>query len=78
MGDTDIASRVALLCKLTSEEFVEFGTENTVSDELPLLADLRVRHLKGYQSVNAREQIDQRDGKSSSRRYGTTENSDLL
>ena len=45
MCDTDITSRVAFLCKLASEELVKLGTEDTVSDELPLLADLRSRHL---------------------------------
>lgn len=32
--DTDLASRVSLLGKLTSEELVELGGENTVSDKL--------------------------------------------
>ena len=42
MGDTDVTSRVAFLGKLTSEELVELSAEDTVSDELPLLADLSV------------------------------------
>ena len=42
MCHTDIATRVTLLRELTGEEVVEFGTEDTVSDELPLLADLSV------------------------------------
>ena len=43
---TDIATRVALLRKLAGEEIVEFGAEDTVSDELALLADL-ARHFSG-------------------------------
>ena len=37
---TDIAARVTLLGQLASEEIVELGLEDTVSDELALLADL--------------------------------------
>ena len=44
MCHTDIATRVTLLRKLTGEEIVEFGTEDTVSDELALFADL-ARHF---------------------------------
>ena len=40
MGDTDITSRVTFLSKFTSEELVQFSTEDTVCDELALLADL--------------------------------------
>lgn len=40
MGDANIASRVTLLSEFASEEFVKFGAENTVSDELALFADL--------------------------------------
>lgn len=40
VGDTNIAARVTLLRKLTGEEIVQLGAENTVSDKLALLADL--------------------------------------
>jgi hypothetical protein len=40
MCDTDVATRVAFLGKLTSKKFVQFGTEDTIRDELSLLADL--------------------------------------
>ena len=40
MCDTDVATRVALLGKLTGEKFVQFGAEDTICDELSLLADL--------------------------------------
>lgn len=40
MGYTNITSRVSLLRELSSEEFVEFGAEDTVGHELALLADL--------------------------------------
>ena len=40
MGDTDVAARVALLRELAGEEIVQLGAEDTVSDELALLADL--------------------------------------
>jgi hypothetical protein len=40
VGDTDITSRVTLLRKFASEEFVEFSAEYTVSYELALFADL--------------------------------------
>ena len=46
VGNTDIATRVALLRKLAGEEIIEFGAEDTVSDELALLADL-ARHFSG-------------------------------
>ena len=46
MGHTDIATRVALLRELTGEEVVQLGAEDTVSDELALLADLG-GHLDG-------------------------------
>ena len=37
---TDITARVTLLGKLTSQEIVEFGPEDTVGDELALLANV--------------------------------------
>ena len=40
MGDADVAARVTLLGKLAGEELVEFSTEDTIGDELSLLADL--------------------------------------
>ena len=40
MGDTDVAARIALLRQLAGEEVVQLGAEDTVSDELALLADL--------------------------------------
>ena len=43
---TDIAARVTLLRELTGEEVVQLGAEDTVSDELALLADLG-GHLDG-------------------------------
>ena len=46
MGDTDVATRVTLLRELTGEEVVQLGAEDTVSDELALLADLG-GHLDG-------------------------------
>ena len=42
----DITARVTLLGELASQEIVEFGLEDTVSDELALLADL-AGHLEG-------------------------------
>ncbi len=46
VGDTDVAARVALLGKLAGEEIVQLGAEDTVSDELALLADL-AGHFEG-------------------------------
>ena len=40
MCDTDVASRVAFLGKLTGEKFVQFSAEDTIRDKLSLLADL--------------------------------------
>ena len=40
VGYTDIATRVTLLSEFAGEEFIEFGTENTISYELSLLTDL--------------------------------------
>jgi len=40
VGYTDIATRVALLSEFAGEEFIEFGTENTISYELSLFTDL--------------------------------------
>jgi hypothetical protein len=45
MRYTNVTTRVTLLSQFTSEEFIEFSTENTISDELPLFADLG-RHLR--------------------------------
>jgi hypothetical protein len=39
MCDTDVATRVAFLGKLTGEKFVQFGAEDAIRDELSLLAD---------------------------------------
>ena len=44
VGHTDIATRVALLSKLASEEFVELGAEDTVGHKLSFFADLS-RHF---------------------------------
>ena len=46
VGDTDITARVTLLGELAGEELVEFSAEDTVGDELSLLADLS-RHFGG-------------------------------
>jgi hypothetical protein len=40
MCDTDVATRVAFLGKLTGKKFVQLGAEDTIRDELSLLADL--------------------------------------
>ncbi len=40
MCDTDIATRVAFLGKLTCEKFVQLGAEDTIRNKLALLADL--------------------------------------
>ena len=40
VGDSDIAARVTLLGQLAGEEIVELCAEDTVGDELALLADL--------------------------------------
>ena len=40
VGYTDIATRVTLLSEFAGEEFIEFGTENTISYELSLFTDL--------------------------------------
>ena len=40
MCDTDVATRVAFLGKLTGKKLVQFGAEDTIRDELSLLADL--------------------------------------
>jgi hypothetical protein len=40
VGHTHITSGVTLLGEFASEEFVEFGAEDTVSYELALFADL--------------------------------------
>ena len=46
MGHTNIATRVPLLREFAGEEIVQLGAEDTVSDELALLADLG-GHLDG-------------------------------
>mmetsp|Transcript_20100 Transcript_20100/g.24769 ORF Transcript_20100/g.24769 Transcript_20100/m.24769 type:complete len:213 (+) Transcript_20100:94-732(+) len=38
---TDLHTRVAVLSELTSQKLVQLSKENAISDELPLLADLR-------------------------------------
>jgi len=48
---TDITTRIPLLGQLAGKEFVEFGTENTISDELSLFADLR-GHVLGNRKLN--------------------------
>ena len=53
VGDTDIAPRVTLLSQFTGEEFVDFCTEDTVRDELALLADLCGHFLKGIHSQSS-------------------------
>lgn len=40
VGDTDVAAGVTFLGELAGEEVVQLGAEDTVSDELALLADL--------------------------------------
>ena len=40
VGNANITARVTLFCELAGEELVEFSAENTVSDELSLLADV--------------------------------------
>lgn len=40
MSDANVATRVTLLRKLTSEEFVQLSAENTIGNELAFLADL--------------------------------------
>ena len=46
VGNTDITSRVVLLGELTGEEIVQLRAEDTIGDELALLADLG-GHLDG-------------------------------
>ena len=41
MSYTDIATRVTLLSEFAREEFIEFGTENTISYKFSLFTDLR-------------------------------------
>jgi len=38
MGNSDVASGVAFLCKLTGEELAKFCTEDTIGDKLVFLA----------------------------------------
>ena len=38
--NADVAARVALLCQLAGEKFIELGAEYTISDKLALFADL--------------------------------------
>jgi hypothetical protein len=40
MCNPDVATRVAFLGELTGEKFVQFGAEDTIRNELSLLADL--------------------------------------
>ena len=40
MGHTDITTRVTFLGKLAGEEIGKLGLEDTIGDELSLLADL--------------------------------------
>lgn len=40
MRNTDVATRIAFLGKLAGEKFVQLSTEDTIRDELALLADL--------------------------------------
>jgi hypothetical protein len=47
MSYTDITARVTFFGEFASEEFVEFGAEDTVCDKLALFADLG-GHLEGY------------------------------
>lgn len=54
VGNTDVAARVTLLGELASEEVVQLGTEDTVSDELALLADL-ARHLEDERAGKGRD-----------------------
>ena len=46
-GDADLDARVSLLSKLTLEELVELGVEDTVSDELSALGDVDAAHGLG-------------------------------
>jgi len=41
MGHTNVATRVTFFREFAGEEFIEFGAENTICDELSLFADLR-------------------------------------
>ena len=50
MCDTDVATRVAFLGKLTGEKFVQFGAEDTIRNKLSLLADLS-RHLRSWEEL---------------------------
>ena len=54
VGDTNITARVTLLGEFTGEEFVKFGAEDTVCDELALFADLS-RHLEDCKQRLARD-----------------------
>jgi hypothetical protein len=55
-SNSDFDTGVALLGELALEELVQFGIENTVSDELATLADsaLLGRHFGGVGSVRLR------------------------
>jgi len=44
-GDTDFNARVTIFTELTGEELVEFGVEDTVSDELAFLGDVGGSHV---------------------------------
>ena len=54
MGDPDIATRVTLLGQLAGEEIVELCAEDTVGDELALLANLG-GHFGLRRSLGGRE-----------------------
>lgn len=43
---TDITARITLLGELAGQKVIKFGLEDTVGDELALLADL-TRHFEG-------------------------------
>jgi hypothetical protein len=51
MCDTDVATRVALLGKLTGEKFVQFGAEDTIRDKLSLFADLSGHRLRSSEET---------------------------
>lgn len=51
MCDTDVATRVTFLRKLTGEKLVQFGAEDTIRDKLSLLADLSGHRLRGWEET---------------------------
>ena len=50
MSNANVATRVTLLSQFPGEEFVEFGTEYTVSDELAFLANLSAHFVVDCQT----------------------------